>query len=154
MRWTSRADQGRARAPHSGSQVQGPPWSVPGLWEEMRRPWEPAGGVPHPDQGPERPPGGEDFKPVPLQDSAAAGQNPVRGGAEKSGELGPGQKDCLSQNLGETKRVLLRKALESRGRERGARDHTLCPLSREPREGDPWRRGLAWGAGAPGAERA
>lgn len=55
-----------------------------------RRPWEPAGGVLHPDQGPERPPGGEDFKPVPLQDSAAAGQNPVHGGAEKSGELGPG----------------------------------------------------------------
>ena len=40
-------------------------------------------------------------------------------GRKRGGELGPRQKDCLSQNLGETKRVLLRKALESRARERG-----------------------------------
>ena len=115
-RWTGQADQTRNRAPHSGSQVQGPPWS-PGLWEEIRRgPWEPAG-VPY--WGPERVPWKRGFHTCPASGLSCSWTNPRGSGAEKRQGQGPRQKDCLSQSLGETKRLLLRKALERAGSRAG-----------------------------------
>lgn len=82
-------------------------------------------GVPYWDWGPETVPWRRGLHTCPASGLSCSWINPQGSGAEKREGQGPRQKDCLSQNLGKTKRLLLRKALGRAGSRAG--DHAPGP---------------------------